>query len=84
MAQYPTTPDTAFSTPFSAEERVSAFLRSVYGWMCGGLAITALVAFFVASSPALVGTLVRTPFVLMGLVLALHRQVDLSEESSSS
>ena len=37
MAQYPMTPDTAFSTPFSAEERVSAFLRSVYGWMCGGL-----------------------------------------------
>jgi uncharacterized protein len=70
VAQYPMTPDTAFSTPFSAEERVSAFLRSVYGWMCGGLAITALVAFFVASSPALVGTLVRTPFVLMGLVLA--------------
>ena len=70
MSQYPTTPDTAFSTPFSAEERVSAFLRSVYGWMCGGLAITALVAFFVASSPALVGTLIRTPFVLIGLVLA--------------
>ena len=51
MAQYPMTPDTAFSTPFSAEERVSAFLRLVYGWMCGGLAITAVVAFFVASSP---------------------------------
>src|SRR6476661_1704965 len=64
------TPDTAFSTPFSAEERISTFLRSVYGWMCAGLAITALVAFFVASTPGLAFTLVRTPFLMMGLVIA--------------
>jgi FtsH-binding integral membrane protein len=38
--------------------------------MCAGLAITALIAFFVASSPTLVETLVRTPFVLMALVIA--------------
>jgi len=63
------TPDTAFSTPFSAEERISTFLRSVYGWMCAGLAITALVAFFVASTPGLAYTLVRTPFLMMGLVI---------------
>jgi FtsH-binding integral membrane protein len=69
VAQYPMTPETSFSTPFSAEERISAFLRSVYGWMCLGLAITAVVAFYVAASPALVGTLVRTPFVLLALVL---------------
>ena len=70
MPQYPMTPDTVFSTPFSAEERISTFLRSVYGWMCAGLAITALVAFFVASSPALASDLVRTPFLMMGLVIA--------------
>jgi uncharacterized protein len=70
VPQYPTTPDTVFSTPFSAEERISAFLRSVYGWMCAGLAITALVAFGVASSPTLALTLVRTPFVMMGLIIA--------------
>ena len=70
MPQYPMTPDTAFSTPFSAEERISTFLRSVYGWMCAGLAITALVAFFVASTPGLAFTLVRTPFLMMGLVIA--------------
>ena len=69
MPQYPMTPDTAFSTPFSAEERISTFLRSVYGWMCAGLAITALVAFFVASTPGLAFTLVRTPFLMMGLVI---------------
>ena len=70
MPQYPMTPDNVFATPFSAEERISAFLRSVYGWMCAGLAITALVAFVVASSPTLALTLVRTPFVMMGLVIA--------------
>jgi len=64
------TPDAAFSTPFSAEERISTFLRSVYGWMCAGLAITALVAFFIASTPGLAFTLVRTPFLMMGLVIA--------------
>jgi len=70
VPQYPMTPDTAFSTPFSAEERISTFLRSVYGWMCAGLAITALVAYFVASTPGLAFTLVRTPFLMMGLVIA--------------
>ena len=70
MPQYPMTPDTVFTTPFSAEERISTFLRSVYGWMCAGLAITALVAFFVASTPGLANTLVRTPFLMMGLVIA--------------
>ena len=70
MPQYPMTPETVFTTPYSAEERISTFLRSVYGWMCAGLAITALVAFFVASTPGLAYTLVRTPFLMMGLVIA--------------
>ena len=70
MPQYPMTPDAAFSTPFSAEERISTFLRSVYGWMCAGLAITAAVAFFIASTPGLAYTLVRTPFLMMALVIA--------------
>src|SRR4051812_39521146 len=70
VPQYPMTPDAAFTTPFSAEERISTFLRSVYGWMCAGLAITAVVAFFIASTPGLAFTLVRTPFLMMGLVIA--------------
>ncbi|MEO7275704.1 MAG: Bax inhibitor-1/YccA family protein [Vicinamibacterales bacterium] len=70
MPQYPMTPDTVFTTPFSAEERISTFLRSVYGWMCAGLAITAVVAFYIASTPSLAYTLVRTPFLMMGLVIA--------------
>ena len=34
----------------AATERVSGFLRGVYGWMCAGLAMTALVAFYVAGT----------------------------------
>jgi len=64
------TPDAVFATPQAAEERVTSFLRSVYGWMCAGLAITALVAWYVASSPTLVQTLVRTPFLALGLLVA--------------
>ncbi len=34
-----------------AEERVSGFLKNVYSWMCAGLAITALTAYVVATTP---------------------------------
>src|SRR5262249_30597517 len=53
-----------------AAERVSAFLSKVYGWMFVGLAITAAVASFVASSPALLGALVQNRLVFFALVLA--------------
>jgi hypothetical protein len=51
-------------------ERVSAFLTRVYGWMCIGLGITAVVAFMVAGSPALVRTLVGNQIIFFALVLA--------------
>ena len=31
--------------PAAAAERVTAFLRAVYGWMCVGLGVTAFVAY---------------------------------------
>lgn len=64
------TPDTAFSRPYAADERVTTFLRSVYGWMCLGLALTALVAYFVASSPAIVLTIARNRPLFWGLMIA--------------
>ena len=70
MPQYPMTPDVVLAAGSSSEERVTSFLRSVYGWMCAGLAITALVAWYVASSPTLVATLTRTPFLALGLMVA--------------
>jgi len=67
----------------AAQERVTAFLRSVYGWMCAGLAITAVVAFSIASSPALIQAVVmnRLLFILLfvaqiGLVFYLSARVD--------
>jgi uncharacterized protein len=43
-----------FAAPLAVADQVHAFLRDVHGWMCLGLAITALTAWFVAASPAIV------------------------------
>jgi len=50
--------------------RVSTFIRGVYWWMCIGLGVTAVVALAVASSPAAVSTLVRTPILFYGILIA--------------
>jgi FtsH-binding integral membrane protein len=70
MAHYEMTPERSFTTPYAADERVTLFLRSVYGWMCAGLAITAIVAYAVAQSPSLVLTIASNPFYRWGLILA--------------
>ena len=70
MAQYDMTPEATFRTPYAAEERVTAFLRSVYGWMFAGLGITAIVAYMVAQSPALMIAIASNPFSRWGLLLA--------------
>ena len=53
MDQFPMTPSAAFETSAVASaERVTAFLRAVYGWMCVGLGLTAAVAWGLVQSPA--------------------------------
>ena len=52
------------------DERVSAFLSRVYGWMFVGLLITAVVAFTVASTPGLIETLVLNRLLFWGLFFA--------------
>jgi FtsH-binding integral membrane protein len=54
----------------AAAERVTTFLRAVYGWMCAGLAITAVVAYAIVGSPALVGALVSNHLLFLGLFVA--------------
>ena len=54
----------------AAAERVTAFLRKVYGWMSAGLAITALVALQVADSPTVTRYLFSNQFLFFGLILA--------------
>ena len=51
-------------------ERVTSFLRKVYGWMFIGLAITAVVAFAVASSPTLLRYVLSNPILFIGLIVA--------------
>jgi uncharacterized protein len=70
MAQYDMTPQTTFSTPYAADERVTTFLRSVYGWMFAGLGITAAVAYFIAQSPALAVAIASNPISRWGLIIA--------------
>lgn len=52
------------------DERVTAFLSKVYGWMFLGLLVTAGVAFGVASSPALIETLILNRLLFWILLLA--------------
>jgi hypothetical protein len=52
------------------DERVTAFLSKVYGWMFAGLLVTAGTAFAVASSPALIETLIHNRLVFWGIVIA--------------
>jgi uncharacterized protein len=73
------------------DERVTVFLRAVYGWMCAGLAITAGTAWFVASSPSLVTAIAtnRAVFWLLiiaqfGIVLLLSARVQKLSASAAS
>jgi FtsH-binding integral membrane protein len=70
MAGFEPVSDTATGRSFAIDERVSAFLRAVYGWMCGGLAITALTASFIASSPGMVAAIVMNRFLFWALMIA--------------
>ncbi len=44
-------------------------LRNVYLWMTAGLALTGVVSFAVAGNPALMRTLVSTPFLFFALII---------------
>jgi uncharacterized protein len=55
---------------YGISERVTPFLRAVYGWMALGLVITAVVATFVAASPALVTTIVSNRLLFWVIVIA--------------
>jgi FtsH-binding integral membrane protein len=66
------TPETLSTTAAATQagERVAAFLRTVYGWMCAGLAVTALVAWLVASSPSLVQAIAANRLAFWGIFIA--------------
>src|SRR5215467_8561964 len=70
---------------------LAAFMRGVYGWLCGGLAITAVTAWLVASSPALTSAIFGNRAVFwilalaqLGIVFALSARVDRMAASTAS
>ena len=75
-----------FAVPYAdarASEQVQAFLGAVYRWMCAGLAITAVTAWFVASSPQLIASIATNRPIFwilviaqLGIVFALSARVD--------
>lgn len=70
MQRFEMTPASAFeTTAVAGAERVTAFLRKVYGWMVVGLGVTAAVAFGVAGSPALVAAIFGNPILFFGLII---------------
>jgi len=70
MANVDVTQPNAWGGSVAAAERVGAFLRAVYGWMCTGLAITAITAWFIASSPSLVAAIATNRILFWGLLIA--------------
>ena len=63
----------SFTSPQLADvrdERVGAFLIKVYGWMFFGLLITAVTAFAVAASPAIIEIVFLNRLVFWGLLIA--------------
>ncbi len=60
----------ANTTAMPISDRVSAFLSAVYGWMCTGLALTAVTAWFIAASPTLVTAIAANRVLFWGLMIA--------------
>jgi uncharacterized protein len=60
----------AASTQAGASTRVAVFLRAVYGWMFVGLAVTAAVAWYVASSPAILSAIAGNRLLFWAVILA--------------
>ncbi|HBD09204.1 MAG TPA: hypothetical protein DCZ69_13180 [Syntrophobacteraceae bacterium] len=52
-----------------SEVMVNDFVRSVYNWMCIGLALTGFLAYFVSTSPAMLQLVFGNPLVFYGLII---------------
>jgi FtsH-binding integral membrane protein len=71
MNQLEVTPQSAFSPAAAATaERVTGFLKRVYGWMFVGLGVTAAVAVGVAGSPTLLQAIFGNKILFIGLIVA--------------
>ncbi len=70
MTDFEMTPQAAFSPAAAATaERVTAFLRKVYGWMFVGLGVTAAVALSVAASPTAMQAIATNRILFFALAI---------------
>jgi FtsH-binding integral membrane protein len=70
MNPFDMTPGSQFeAVPIGTVDRVSAFLRRVYGWMFAGLALTGVIAVGMAQDPSLVIGFARNPVLFFGLMI---------------
>jgi FtsH-binding integral membrane protein len=72
MTQYPYRPEQPawISAATDTDVRVREFIRGVYAWMFGGLAITTAAALWVLYSPAMQQIVLRNRMVFFGLLIA--------------
>jgi len=72
MSQFPYRQEPAWINASTAEtvERERSFIRSVYGWMFGGLLLTTLAALWVVSSPSMQQIVVKSPgtWIVLSLI----------------
>ena len=57
------------TTQAQAQVQVNQFIRSVYNWMAAGLALTGLVAVYVASSETLIRLIFSNQLLFFGLII---------------
>ena len=62
-------PRTSFGTSFAREQAIPEFIRRVFLWMSGGLALTGAVAYGVAASPALTRAILLNRGIFWILIL---------------
>jgi len=51
-------------------ERERSFIREVYSWMAGGLAVTGIISLFMATHPSAIIALVKNPVLFFGIIIA--------------
>ncbi len=58
-----------YEMPAGAIAREKSFIREVFTWMGGGLAVTGLVSFFMLSNPNAVMALAKNPILFFGIII---------------
>src|SRR5438270_5298468 len=81
MSRYPS----PFGTPQNLDYQsrvgtstISQFFNAVYAWMASGLALTAVVAWWVSTQPQLMQTIFRGPVILLLIIAELALVVTIS------